>query len=614
MWRPWSKTGAGFSEVLYPLLLLFSHTPSRFVLANLSKEGTPMRRRVLSILPVLLALVLGLSACAPASAPASAPQGAAPEAAKAEQGAEPAAEMGELVPQIVVLSNVQAADPIEFESTRLVVENMKQLGLDVEHRAMPWEQQADLVWYNRTEWQMTAWRMVGRPERLDPDEFVVNLFHSSTAEKGYNFVGFQNDRYDQVSLAQRATTDREERRQLIWEAQEIIANEVPYAFVAYPQLPFAYRSDVWKPDTIVDAKGIGIKNFWTFVQAEPVGDQADFILNTGDVVQAINPLFISGAADSWITELIWDRLMRVGPDGLPQPWAAESVEWEDNTNVLVTLREGMKWHDGRPVTVEDVIFSFQAPATDEAPMYKPFVSKIAGIEKVDERTVRFTLSEPWAAFEVASLAKINLIPKHIWEPILADLATKEENAESYQEETPIGSGPFRFVAFKPSEEVILEANPEHFAAPKASRWILRIIPNVESALGQLRNGEINFLSEWEGDPTVLQGVADADPSIELVATTEVGFRFFAMNNRVAPFDDTAFRQAVAYVVPKQAIVQNIFKGFAVPADSHVSVALEFWHHPDLPQYDFSLEKAREVLAQAGYTWDEEGRLRYPAGR
>ncbi len=573
-----------------------------------------MRRRTSSVLVLFLVLTLILGACAQQPAPAAQESAPAAQEQTAQEAAPAEAAMGELVPKIVVLSNVQAADPIEFESTRLVVENMKQLGLDVEHRAMPWEQQADLVWYNRTEWQMTAWRMVGRPERLDPDEFVVNLFHSSTAEKGYNFVGFKNERYDEVAMAQRATTDREERRKLIWEAQEIIANEVPYAFVAYPKLPFAYRSDVWNPDTIVDAKGIGIKNFWTFVQAEPVGEQTDFILNTGDVVQAINPLFISGAADSWITELLWDRLMRVGPDGLPQPWAAESVEWEDNTHVLVTLREGMKWHDGQPVTAEDVIFSFQAPATDEAPMYKPFVSKIANIEQVDDRTIRFTLSEPWAAFETASLAKINLIPKHIWEPILADLATKEENAESYQEETPIGSGPYRFVAFKPSEEVILEANPDHFAAPKASRWILRIIPNVESALGQLRNGEINFLSEWEGDPTVLQGVAESDPNIQLVATTEVGFRFFAMNNRLAPFNDTAFRQAIAYVVPKQAIVQNIFKGFAVPADSHVSVALEYWHNPNLPQYEFSVEKAREILAQAGYTWDEEGRLHYPAGQ
>lgn len=590
-------------------------------------------RAVRTLFIAFIVLALSLAACGQGATPVPEPteppaaeeeeaaaeseEEAAPEeeetAAEEETAEESAASAGEPVPAITVLSNVQAADPIEFESTRLLVENMRQLGLEVEHRAMPWEQQADLVWYNRQDWQMTAWRMVGRPERMDPDELVVNLFHSSTAEDGYNFVGYQNPEYDEVALEQRAILDEEERRAVVYEAQEIIARDVPYIFVAHPQLPFAYRSDVWNPDTIVEAQGIGIKNFWTFVQAEPVGDQTSFVLNASDVIQAINPLFISGAYDSWITELIWDRLMRIGPDGLAEPWAAESVEWEDDTTVLVTLREGMTWHDGEPVTADDVIFSFQAPADGEAPMYKPFVDKITNAEKVDERTVRFTLSDPWSAFEVASLAKVNLIPQHVWEPILEDLADKEENAESYQEDVPIGSGPYKFVAWQSSEQVVLEANPDHFAAPQAERWILRIIPNVESALGQLRTGELNFLSDWAGDATILEQTAEEDPNIEMVATTEVGFRFFALNTRLAPFDDPAFRRAVAHVVPKEAIIQNIFKGFALPADSHVSRAIDYWHNPDLPQYEFDMERARQILEEAGYTWDDQGRLLMPSG-
>lgn len=558
-------------------------------------------------LAVFVVAGLVLAACAAPAAPAQAP--AAGEAASAGAAAAPA---GQPVPKIEVLSNTQAADPIEFETTRLLVDNMRQLGLDVEQNAMPWDQQSDLVWFERDKWQMTAWRMVGRPERMDPDEFVYNLFHSSTAEKGYNFVGFQNEKYDELAAQQRAETDQEARRQLIFDAQAIIADEVPYVFVAHPKLPFAYRSDVWKPESVVDAQGIGIKNFWTWIGAEPVGDQKDIIANTGDAFVAINPLYIAGDAPSRVTELVWDRVMRIGPDGLPQPWAAESVEWEDDINVVVKLREGMKWHDGQPVTADDLIFSFQAPAGEEAPMYKPFVSRITNIEKIDDLTARFTLTEPWVAFETASLAKLNLIPKHIWEPILADLATKEENAESYQEETPIGSGPYRLVNYTEMDQVVLERNPDHWAAPKADRLIIRVIPNVEAALGQLRSGELNFLMEWEGDATVLQALADEDPNIELVATTDLGFRFFGMNTRMAPFDDPAFRRAIAYAMPKDAVVKNIFKGYAVPADSHVSLAIDYWHNPDLPQYEFDLEQARQLLLDAGYSYDADGRLLLPA--
>jgi peptide/nickel transport system substrate-binding protein len=247
-------------------------------------------------------------------------------------------------------------------------------------------------------------------------------------------------------------------------------------------------------------------------------------------------------------------------------------------------------------------------------MYKPFVAKIATIETPGGNVVRFKLKEPYAAFETASLAKLNLIPKHIWEPVLADLMQKPENAESYQEKVPIGSGPFRFVAWKPAEEVILEANTEHFNAPKMRRWILRTIPNVEATLGMIGTGELNFLSDYTGDYELLKQRVDKDPKLTMVSTVEVGFRYLAMNLRRPPFDDLAFRRAVAEVVNKKLVARAIFKGFASVADSHVSKALSFWHNGSLPQYQEGLENARKILKEAGYEWDKDGRLLYPKGK
>ena len=535
-----------------------------------------------------------------------------------------AQEAGAAVEKIVVLSNTQAEDPIEFETTRLLVENMKQLGLDVEQKAVPWATYSNTVWFNRLNepeaaggdgWQMTAWRMVARPERMDPDEFVFNLFHSSTAEQGYNFVGYNNPEYDALAEAQRGETDSEARRQLIFDAQAIIANDVPYVYVAHPSLPQLIRTDVWDSASIVDAQGIGVQNFWTWTSMTPLGDQKDILTNSGDDLIAINPLYIAGDAPSRLTELIWDRVMRIGADGLAQPWAAESVTWEDDVTVLIKLREGMTWHDGMPVTSEDVAYSFEVPNSGESPMYAPFTRRIAEIEIVDDLTLRFTLNEPWVAFEVASLAKVNIIPKHIWEPIIDDLMTKDDaNAESLTDNdalTKIGSGPFRYVDWQEGEVAILEANPDHFAPPNASRFIIRILPNMESVLGQIQTGELNFVREFEGDSSILQEVADGDPNITLFASPDLGFRFFGFNTRFAPFDNVALRQAVAQAMPKQSIVQNIFKGFGVPADSYVSVAIDYWHNPDLPQYAYDIEAARASLEAAGFTWDDDGLLHYP---
>ena len=167
--------------------------------------------------------------------------------------------------------------------------------------------------------------------------------------------------------------------------------------------------------------------------------------------------------------------MRIGPDGMPQPWAAESVSWVDDKTVDVKLRAGMKWHDGKPVTVEDVIFSFEAPAGDKAPMYKPFVTDIAAIEKTGDLSLRFKLKQANATFLTASLAKINLIPKHIWEPVLKDLAGKPENAEQLKEVSAISArDPSRWCAGSPprrscsSATAIISRRPRSSAGSCAS--------------------------------------------------------------------------------------------------------------------------------------------------
>lgn len=513
--------------------------------------------------------------------------------------------------RIDLISRPQAAQPAEFQFTQLVAQEWRRLGLDVNVRVMPWEQMLDIVWSSRDAWDTTAWQMVGRPERSDPDEIIFNLFHSSTAERGFNFIGYSNPEFDAVAEAQRVTLDPDERRELIRQAQAILAVDQPNMMLAHPQSTYAFNQSVWNPDSVVDQGGIGIRNTWTFMSLEPVGDQRDIILNSSDNVQAINPLFISGGVDSWITELVWDRLMRIGPDGLPTPWAATGFEWIDDTTITVTLRDDMMWHDGEPVTPEDVRFSFEAAGSGEAPMYSPFVANIESID-IDGMDITFNLTAPSAAFLTASLAKINLIPRHIWEPILEDLAGSDQNAESVQENPPVGSGPFRFRSWAQNEEIVLSANEDHFNAPNADRWILRIVPNVEAALGMLRSGEINFLADLPGDPSVLQAAVEQDENLVMASAVDIGFRYVAFNNRRAPFDDPAFRNALSSAVDRRLVVGAAFRGFAVPSSSVVSPALEFWHNEETAMTEAGIDHAMSLLEAAGYRVID-GRLHYPEG-
>jgi peptide/nickel transport system substrate-binding protein len=460
---------------------------------------------------------------------------------------------------------------------------------------------------------MAMWRMVGRPERSDPDEFAYNLFNPATAATGYDFVAHNDPNYMQIAEAQRAELDQGKRQQLLYDAQTAIDREQPYIFLVYPKNLFAYDKTVWKPETIVEQSGIGVRSFWTFLRAEPLTAQKDMICNASEALLAINPLYISGAIDSWITEIVWDRLMRMDPSGQPVPWAAEKIVHVDATTIDAVLRPGQTWHDGKPLTPEDVVFSFMAPATgDKSPMYKPFVANIKDVTVVDARTVRFTLKTASAAFEASTLAKINLIPKHVWEPILKDLAGKPQNAETVQEPIPIGSGPFKVARYKLQEEIVLEANPNYWEKPKISRWILRVVTNVGATLGMLARGEINFLTDYRGDPKILSDFAKQNPNIQDVATIDMGFRFLAPNQRRPPFNDPNFRRALSAATNRQLMAQAAWNGYAVPANSFISPALKFWSKPGIDNLKFDVAGAKKILGDAGYVLVGNA-LHYPAG-
>jgi len=186
--------------------------------------------------------------------------------------------------------------------------------------------------------------------------------------------------------------------------------------------------------------------------------------------------------------------------------------------------------------------------------------------------------------------------------------------ESTQEEIPIGSGPYKFSHWKFSEEIVLDANKEHFSAPKMEKWIVRFILNMEATLGMIQNGEINFLATYLGDPQLLQRKVEADSKLTMVSSVDVGARFFAPNHRRPPFDDSAFRRAVAAVTDRDLIVAAIWKGFAVPGDSVVSPAMKFWKNKNLNLPSGGVEEAKQILKEAGYEWDKKGRLMYPEGK
>jgi peptide/nickel transport system substrate-binding protein len=523
------------------------------------------------------------------------------------------ADAGDAIRPLVLISKPQATDPAQYQAAQLCMQEWRKLGLKVTAQVLPATQQSSLVWLSRTKWDMSTWEMVGRPERSDPDELTYSLFHSSLADNGYDFVGYKNPEYDRLAEAQRAEEDRDKRAALVKQAQMVIKNDQPYIYLVYPRRSMAFNTEVWDQSTVVEEAGIGIRNFWTFLNAKPVGAQQDMILNTPQSLSYLHPVHMDPIG-SWVSDLIYDHLMRVDVKGDPVPWAAESVRWVDTTTVEAVIRDGMKFHDDTPVTLEDIQYSFQLPQMkDKTPQFYPNVANIASIDITGPRTVTFKLKSPQSSFFTSTLSKIAIVPKHVWKPIADQLATTNELIENHKDEKLIGSGPFKFIHWRDPEEVMLARFDGHWVPPKLERWILRTVPNQEATLGMLRNNEINFLSIFTGDPQNVAELAKQEPKIKVVTTTDLGFQFIAMNLRRPPFDDPAFRRALSVSVSRKIMAAAAWNGFAEPAGSCVSAALPYWHADDSLLMGGDLAAAKKMLADAGYTLSG-GQLHYPDGR
>jgi peptide/nickel transport system substrate-binding protein len=527
-----------------------------------------------------------------------------------------AQDAGDAIRPITLLTQPEAAAPQEFQAAQIIADAWRKLGLKVNVRPLPGQQFNQVIWYERQRWDTTTWQMVGRPERSDPDELTYNLFVSANAANGYDFVGYNNPEYDRLAQAQRTELDLDKRKALIVQAQELINHDQPYGFEVHPYNVVAYNKTVWDPKSMISQAGIGIRNTWTWLNVSPLGAQHDVVLNSVAPPTNLNPFNISGQQGSWAAEIVWDRLMRVSPDGLPEPWAAEKIDRPDTTTVKVTLRKGMQWSDGQPVTIQDAEFSLVAPnIADKSPMYKPFVQNIASVEVTGPEALTIKLKHPDAAFLVSSLSKLNLAPKHVWQPIFDDLKNKPQTAESIMEEHPVSSGPFRIVRASLNQEIVLEANQDHWSHPKIRRWIMRIMPNVEASVGALKSGEINFLSDYTGDPELLKDLAKSDPDIAVSEALDLGFKFIAYNERRPPFDNVAFRQALSAMIDRKLLAEDAWGGAAEPSNSWISPALAVWHDKGIVDRvpGGNLTAAQKILKDAGFVLVGDA-LHYPNGQ
>jgi peptide/nickel transport system substrate-binding protein len=292
-----------------------------------------------------------------------------------------------------------------------------------------------------------------------------------------------------------------------------------------------------------------------------------------------------------VIEQIYSTLMSLDPDAKPYPDLATRYEVSpDGLEYTFYLRQGVKFHNGDPLTAEDVKFTFdRLRAPNSGYSYGSQVETIAEVQVLDPSTVKFKLSKPTGPFLIyMAFPGSSIVPKKLVE------SGHDLNSQ------PVGSGPFKFVSYQPRSSVKFERNPDYYESgkPYLDRLDFNLIPDTTALTNALVSGTVDFSNEI---PPKDWAMIKSTPG--LVGQAVEGSRYYWMlpNNTKAPLDNPKVRQAIAHAVDRQAIVGGTFFGQATPISGGV-IPQWNWGHADLKTFGprADVQKARALLAEAGF--------------
>lgn len=286
-----------------------------------------------------------------------------------------------------------------------------------------------------------------------------------------------------------------------------------------------------------------------------------------------------------VTNHVFDTLFVLNQDTNEiEGQICESWTQDDDITYTFKIREGIKFHDGSDLTAEDVKFSLDRAIASAAVSY--IVDFIDTVEVIDEYTVKVTLDAPYApALRNLAVPFSAIIP--------SDVVTADEEGFKLN---PVGSGPYKFVEWKQGDSCTLTAFDEYYAgAPATANLVMKVIPEAAQRTIALETGEIDLAYDIiPNDRAKVKENAD----LTLFEAPSLTCYYVSMNMNKAPFDNQLVRQAVNHAIDRQAIVDTLMYGYGQPADDIIAPAV--FGYVGSGVYEYDVEKAKDLLKQAGY--------------
>ncbi len=270
--------------------------------------------------------------------------------------------------------------------------------------------------------------------------------------------------------------------------------------------------------------------------------------------------------------------------GEVKPQIAESWEQVDDTTYVFKLRQDVKFHDGSALKAEDVKFSLERAINSASVSY--IVDFIKEVNIKDDYTVEIILHAPYApALRNLAVPFAAIVPK----------AVVEKDEEGFKM-NPIGSGPYKFVEWKQSDHIKMQANPDYMdGKPETENLIMKVIPENSQRLIALETGEIDLA--YDLLPNDLKKIGESG-NLQAIEAPGLTCSYLSMNMKKAPFDNPKVREAINYAIDRKMIVDTILSGSGEPADAIIAPAVFGYHSTGV--YEYNPEKAKELLKEAGF--------------
>lgn len=330
-------------------------------------------------------------------------------------------------------------------------------------------------------------------------------------------------------------------------------------------------------------------------------------------VDSLNPTagFLVSSFEVWnlqyatLTEKAADDFATV--PGLAESWDVSG----DGLTVTYTLREGLQWSDGTPLTADDVVWNINTSRDQEWINHYATTANLDAVA-LDDRTVEVTSSVPDP--RLPSL-DVYLLPPHVWEPLA------EDDVTTYPAEDGVGSGPFTLESRRAGQSWTMVANDSYWGGrPAVDRIVFRVFTNPDAMVAALRAGEIDAA---QGVPPSSFATLEADPDIEAVAGLQGSFEELAMNGMAGglgdghpALQDLTVRRAIAHAIDRPTLVERVLLGLGEPGVT-MPVSPDGSWQPELTseqRFDFDPDRARQLLDDAGYLdADGDGVREMPGG-